>query len=1111
MKKSPLCTASACLLGLVSFSTLSGFPGSFAWAAEPVAHGKGGGAPGVSQDATNAMKSFKFDEGLKVDLFAAEPLLANPVAFSQDAKGRWYIAETYRQERGIEDNRGHANWLEDDIAARTTADRLAMIKKFYPDQKKFEEKFTQFEDRITRLEDTNGDGVADRQTVFADGFRDPLDGTGAGILARGDEVWWTCIPNLWRFQDKDGDGKAEVRDKLLSGFGVKFAFRGHDMHGLRFGPDGKLYFSIGDRGISVKSREGVTMSEPDTGSIMRCNPDGSAFEVFATGVRNPQELAFNEYGDLFTGDNNSDSGDKARFLHLVEGGEYGWRMTYQYLNDRGPWNREMLWDQKEAPKARYLVPTIANIGNGPSGLTYNPGTALGPKYRQSFFLSDFRGGASASVIHQIRLEREGAGYKVAEVRPFVRGVLTTDCEFGNDGQFYVLDWVESWGGVNKGRIYKFSDANGDAAVQKQTASLILEGMGARQPAELAGLLGHEDQRIRQAAQFALAALGESGAKAFIEVAADGKRPLLARLHAVWGMGQGGTKQAAVIGALTGLLSDTDAEVRAQSAKVLGELREVGAGARLVALLKDAAPRVRFFAALSLGKIGHTPSVPALFEMLAENKDEDALVRHAAVMGLRGCAKAADLAAKSGDGNASVRIGAVLALRRLQSPEVAVFLKDKDEAVSLEAARAVHDAPIEAALPALAALSTQVQLKNPRLLERVVNAHYRLGGGANARALAAFAGNGALPAGSRREALEALAAWGAPSARDRLLNLWRPLPDRPATEAVAAVGPLVSQLLKDGSATIQEAAAKMSAKLGINAGEALAALAEDEKAAVPSRLAALQALVVLKDPHLGKAAKVAFSAKDAKLRSEGLKAVAALEPGTAVKFISEVIATGQPVEKQAAVKALADIQRPEAAEQIGALLEQLAKGQAPAEVQLEILEAAQSRPQLKDAVAKYRAGQSDPLDPFKLALVGGNADRGRKLFREKVEVQCLRCHKCEIGDSAVGPELTKIGASKDRLYLLESIVYPNKTIAQGFATVVLTRKDGSVVAGRLLSEEGGVLRVESIDAKGKPQQESVPAADLKDRISAPSPMPETTRDQLTKAELRDLVEYLATRK
>jgi cytochrome c1 len=54
-------------------------------------------------------------------------------------------------------------------------------------------------------------------------------------------------------------------------------------------------------------------------------------------------------------------------------------------------------------------------------------------------------------------------------------------------------------------------------------------------------------------------------------------------------------------------------------------------------------------------------------------------------------------------------------------------------------------------------------------------------------------------------------------------------------------------------------------------------------------------------------------------------------------------------------------------------------------------------------------------------------------------------------------------------------------------------------------------VESIDAKGKPQQESVPAADLKDRISAPSPMPETTRDQLTKAELRDLVEYLATRK
>jgi quinoprotein glucose dehydrogenase len=229
-------------------------------AAEAAGHGTGAAAKAAG-DASSAIKSFKYDGGIKVELFAHEPQLANPVAFTVDDQGRWYIAESYRQERGVEDNRGHGNWLNDDIASRSIEDRLAMIKKFYPDPEKFAEKFTKYEERITRLVDSNGDGKIDLATVYADGFRDPLDGTGAGILARGNEVWWTCIPNLWRFSDTSGDGKADAREKLLTGFGVKYALRGHDMHGLRFGPDGKLYFSIGDRGINVASKEGKAVGE----------------------------------------------------------------------------------------------------------------------------------------------------------------------------------------------------------------------------------------------------------------------------------------------------------------------------------------------------------------------------------------------------------------------------------------------------------------------------------------------------------------------------------------------------------------------------------------------------------------------------------------------------------------------------------------------------------------------------------------------------------------------------------------------------------------------------------------------------------------------------------
>jgi quinoprotein glucose dehydrogenase len=365
---------------------------------------QGGSAAGVaaaSAEGQNAIKSFQHDPGLKVELWAAEPMLANPVAFAQDEKGRWYIAETFRQEHGVEDNRGHKNWLDEDIAAQTLEDRLAYMKRHYDDPKEFAARFTRHEDRIRRLEDSTGKGVADKATIYADGFKDPLDGTGAGIIARGNEVWWTCIPNLWRFRDNNDDGVADEKDKLLTGFGIKFAFRGHDMHGLRFGPDGKLYFSIGDRAINVTTKEGKQIAVTETGSIMRCNPDGTGFEVFSTGVRNPQELAFDEHGNLFTGDNNSDSGDKARFAYLVEGGDTGWRMAYQYLPDRGPWNREKLWDDKEAPKARYIIPPIANVGNGPSGLTYNPGTGLGEAYRGQFYLSDFRGGAMRDLIEYL--------------------------------------------------------------------------------------------------------------------------------------------------------------------------------------------------------------------------------------------------------------------------------------------------------------------------------------------------------------------------------------------------------------------------------------------------------------------------------------------------------------------------------------------------------------------------------------------------------------------------------------------------------------------------------------------------------------------------------------
>ncbi len=385
-------------------------------------------------------------------------MLANPVAFCLDEKGVVYVAETFRLDAGVTDTRGHMDWLDDDLASRTVADRVAMYRKYLGAG--FAGYSVEHE-RVRRLVDRDGDGRADDSTIFADGFNDPAAGIGAGVLARKGDVWYACIPWLWKLRDNDGDGRADRRELLHQGYGVHVGFLGHDLHGLRFGPDGRLYFSIGDRGFNVTTLDNRNLAVPDTGSVLRCNPDGTELEVFASGLRNPQELAFDEFGNLFTGDNNSDSGDKARWVHLVEGGDSGWRIGYQFIAgpvSRGPWNEEKLWYPAFDGQAAYIVPPVANIADGPSGLAYDPGVTLLPEaYRRHFFLVDFRGASGQSGIRSFALKPKGASFELADPKQFVWSTLATDVDFGPDGALYFCDWVEGWDKPNKGRLYRVLD------------------------------------------------------------------------------------------------------------------------------------------------------------------------------------------------------------------------------------------------------------------------------------------------------------------------------------------------------------------------------------------------------------------------------------------------------------------------------------------------------------------------------------------------------------------------------------------------------------------------------------------------------------------------------
>ncbi len=1076
----------------------------------------------ASDEAVQALKRMQVPAGLEIKLWAAEPMLANPVAFNFDEKGRIFVAETYRYRTSVLDIRDYMWVLEDELASRTIEDRTAMIKKrFGPEG----EKELSIETEVLRLlEDTDADGVADKSYVYADGFNSPLDGIASGVLARRGKVWFTSIPSVWLFT---GDKKAETRTEISRGYGVRFNYTGHDLHGLIWGPDGKIYFSNGDRGATVKTKEGNVIDTADMGAVYRSDPDGSNLELFAYGLRNPQSLVFNEYGDLLTGDNDSDQGDEERLVHVVDGSDSGWRVGYQFapLGRAGPWNLEKLWHQRHEGQPAYLLPPVANIEDGPSGIEYYPGTGLNSSYKGTLFVTHFKGAIARSGIYTYNLKPKGASYEIADSKPFLTSALPTDVKFGPDGRLYISDWADGWPKSKRGRIYAIADKNAASdPLIKETKALISGDWTKRSVDELAKLLGHADWRVRLEAQYELAERGSESFATLANTATNKSASPLARRHAIWGIGQQAGKSAELLRPLRTLLNDSDSEVRAQAIKVLGERRSKQDAAAFIAALKDENARVKFFAAQSLGKIKHQPATPVLFAALRANNDKDHYLRHALVMGLAGAADRAALATAATDSSPAVRLGALLALRRLKSPDVEKFLADSDAYIAKEAAIAINDEPIVAAYPALAALLDKPVGSDPVTL-RAINAHFRLGQPANATALARYAARTDAPANLRAEAITQLALWPKPPQRDRIVGIYRPLgqsassgqaqPTRDRTIAVKALEPILGGLLASTSpAAVQTAALKALQDLEIaGATDALFTAVQNGELAGATRASALNALDKIKDPRLPEAVKFASESSSSTLRLAALPIAARLSPAAAAPVLANLIANGGTDEKKAAYRALGNLKHPSANTLIAEQLRALAAGKIAPAVQLELLAAAgaparRNNPEIKQLLADHEAALasgSDPLAPFRVALAGGDRMRGERIFRNQPVLACIRCHRAGGDGGDAGPDLADAGSKYTREYLLEAIVKPNAKIAPGFDTIVLTLKNGDSVAGIVASETPDTLSLRNTDNK----LVEVKKSDIAKREGAPSSMPEIYTTILTKSQLRDVVEYLAS--
>ncbi len=1066
----------------------------------------------ASDEGGKMAKGIKIPAGLKIDLFAAEPNLASPVSFTFDEKGRCYVVETFRLHQGVTDIRGHMDWLDEDLACRTVDDRLAMMKRHEGDKIGA---YSQWSDRIRLLEDRNGDGKVDYSSVFADGFNHPLDGIAAGVLASKGQVWFANIPHVWSLKDTNNDGVADLRKSISYGYGVRVGFLGHDLHGLTLGPDGRLYFSIGDRGSSV-TQNGRQIGHTDTGSVFRCNQDGSDLEEFAFGLRNPQELVFDELGNLFTGDNNSDGGDRARWVYIVEGGDSGWRVGWQFIeypNSRGPWNAEKMWHPQWDGQAAHLLPPIAWIGNGPSGVAYHPGTGFSPKYKNHFFMVDFRG-SRGSGVYSFTLKPKGAAYELQNAEETIWNCLPTDVGFGPDGGLYISDWVEGWGLNGKGRIYRISDPAVDKAPETiGTKTLLAAGGDNRSEKELLRLLSHADQRVRQMAQFELASRGPASIKSLSKTASSNST-LLARIHAIWALGQlAQEKTPGALDAVAPLLSDGDAEIVAQACRVVGDARLKIATSSLIPLLGHPVPRVQFLAAQALARIGDRAAVAPAVAMLVANQDKDPYLRHAGVMILASCAELTDLLECAKHQSASARLGSLLTMRRLGLAEVGLFLKDIEPRLVLEAARAINDGPISGAIPELAELGTIAGANHPpELLRRIVNANFRYGRSDTVKTLADLALRKTLPEGIRAEALLDIQEWAQPNGKDRVSGLWRPTAGaRSAADAVGALQPAVEDLLGDQPESVRIAAIRASTALHLSGtAPLLLAIIQKQQGGGSVRVEALRALAQLHDDHLTDALGVAQKDPSEDVRKEALKLASQVKPSGALAQIAEKLEVGSMGEKQTALTALGTVSGAGADALLVSQLDLLIGGKLPKELTLDLTEAARLRldPAVKTKLAAYEAGlPQDDLKEFRATLFGGNAAEGRKIFYEKAEVACNRCHK-ENGDGGeVGPELTGLISRQKREYMLESIITPNKQIAAGFESVLISLNSGLSYAGIIKSETPTEIVINSPEDGLM----TIKKSEIKGRDRGASGMPEGFGAILSKNDLRNLIEYLSSTK
>lgn len=987
-------------------------------------------------------------EGLQVELFAAEPMLMNPTAIDVDPKGRVWVAEAVNYRR-VNFNRP---------ILREEGDRIVV------------------------LEDSNGDGQADKSHVFYQG-KELYGPIGICVIPQADNKGYRVLvaqsPDILEFTDSNGDLKADgPPKKFLTGF--RGFDHDHGVHGLSIGPDGKLYFTVGDSGVeNLQSSDGKgrkwTSNNTDcrAGTIWRCDLDGTNLELIAHNFRNPYDATVNSFGEIWLSDNDDDGTEQTRICYVMPGGNYGY-------HPRGPGQSH--WHEEQPG----IVHKTLRTGFGsPTGITFYEGSLLPEKYRGQLLHCD----AGPRELRCFQIKPKGAGYELekellltSKTDNFFR---LSDVCVAPDGSVFVADWYDrgvgghGMGDPFDGRIYRLTPKGHKGYQVPDTGDDLMAALNSPNYATRALAQG----RIKNLAEQELADLLRKTPIKELDIQLQGR--MLALLASFMDPTYG------LMFGIDSYRNEIQLKIREQTLRTthtffyrlpdeykeefydkLGEIdgRVVKAPGFTLTVAREHL--------LLLSKFEDIETVKGNFYTFAKQYDgQDHFYRAALNIAL---------------GTDPKRRDTILADFDKQFPE----WNDK-----------------------VADLVWELRPKSmmPRMQELLADG--KLGGPQKARIVDILAANDDSSAG---QALLQLLTTDAPAevkarAIDNL-KLFLPTKWNGLTKGDELTR-VVAQLLENNESRIHGLQLVAAARFNQAIPE-LRVMVTDDGTDNEVKAEAYRTLGSLNSPE---AAKTLISAIEAaKTKAQTNQAVSALGgllgrgQGEAAQLAMGrlgqiVLAKGSDADiRRTALGALAS-SRPGT----DWLLKLKEEDKLPEFVSADAGRLLRNSPfqgQRNKAMLLFPApGKLDPkkLPPIEeLAKRNGDVSRGREVMAKSVsnEVQCMKCHMVRGSGGQIGPDLSMIGkkASIDNLY--ESILYPSKAIADQYITWVIDTIDGQTLSGLIVGESDTTLTLR--DANGKDYD--IPLDDIESRKkSLTSIMPENLIVGLTEDELVDLVTYLKT--